>query len=76
MLEDKGKGKEDERAKMVDEVKKLKDEQALLSEKAKAEKQGAIDTKIKALQDYDTKTRNEHLHASIVADLERLHFEE
>ena len=59
MLEEKGKGKENERAKMVDEVKKLKDEQALLSEKAKAEKQGAIDTKIKALQEYDTKTRNE-----------------
>ena len=59
VLEEKGKGKEDERAKMVDEVKKLKDEQALLSEKAKGEKQSAIDTKIKALQDYDTKTRNE-----------------
>ena len=59
VLETKGKGKEDERAKMVDEVKKLKDEQSLLSEKAKAEKQGAIDLKIKALQEYDTKTRNE-----------------
>ena len=59
VLETKGKGKEDERAKMVDEVKKLKDEQALLSEKAKGEKQGVIDMKIKALQEYDTKTRNE-----------------
>ena len=59
VLEEKGKGKEDERAKMIGEVKKLKDEQALLSEKAKSEKQGAIDMKIKALQEYDTKTRNE-----------------
>ncbi len=59
VLEEKGKGKEAERAKMVDEVKKLKDEQALLSEKAKAEKQGAIDMKIKALQEYDARTRNE-----------------
>ena len=50
-LEAKGKGKEDERTRMVDEVKKLKDEQALLSEKAKAEKQGAIDMKIKTLQE-------------------------
>ena len=59
VLEEKGKGKEDERAKLVAEVKKLKDEQSLLSEKAKTEKQGAIDTKIKALQEYDTKTRND-----------------
>jgi Skp family chaperone for outer membrane proteins len=59
VLEAKGKTKEAERTKMVDEVKKLKDEQALLSEKGKAEKQGAIDMKIKALQEYDSKTRNE-----------------
>jgi len=57
-LEEKGKAKEAERAKMIDEIKKLKDEQALLSEKAKTEKQGPIDTKIKALQEYDTTTRN------------------
>ncbi len=59
VLEEKGKSKEAERAKLVDEVKKAKDEQALLSDKAKAEKQGVIDIKIKALQDYDTKARND-----------------
>ncbi|MFA6321597.1 MAG: OmpH family outer membrane protein [Candidatus Omnitrophota bacterium] len=58
-LEEKGKGKEAERAKMIEEIKKLKDEQALLSEKGKAEKQGAIDNKIKALQEYDGKARTE-----------------
>ena len=78
VLEEKGKGKEDERAKMVDEVKKLKDEQSLLSEKAKAEKQGAIDMKIKALQEYDAKTRdglmkerNEML-GGIMKDIEKI----
>ncbi|MDD5428783.1 MAG: OmpH family outer membrane protein [Candidatus Omnitrophica bacterium] len=58
-LEEKGKTKEAERSRLIEEIKKLKDEQALLSEKAKAEKQKAIDTKIKSLQDYDTKARNE-----------------
>ncbi len=59
VLEEKGKTKEAERGKMIDEIKKLKDEQALLSEKGKAEKQGVIDSKIKALQEYDAKARNE-----------------
>ncbi len=58
-LEAKGKAAEAERSKMVEEAKKMKDEQALLSDKGKAEKQPAIDAKIKALQDYDTKTRGE-----------------
>ncbi|MDO8525898.1 MAG: OmpH family outer membrane protein [Candidatus Omnitrophota bacterium] len=58
-LEAKGKSAEAERSKMVEEVKKMKDEQALLSEKGKAEKQAAIDARIKTLQDYDTKTRGE-----------------
>jgi outer membrane protein len=58
-LEAKGKGKEGDRMKMVDELRKLKDEQALLSEKAKGEKQAVIDTKIKALQDFDRITRDE-----------------
>jgi Skp family chaperone for outer membrane proteins len=44
---------------MIDELKKMKDEQALLSDKAKAEKQGALDVKVKALQDFDLKTRDE-----------------
>lgn len=76
VLEGKGKTKEAERAKLVDEVKKLKDEQALMSEKAKAEKQGAIDMKIKALQEYDMKARNElvkdrnDMLAGIMKDIE------
>ena len=60
-LEDKGKAKEAERKKMVDELRKLKDEQALLSDKAKAEKQAVIDQKIKTLQEFDAKTRDELL---------------
>ena len=47
----KRKAKEAERKAMVDEVKKLKDELALLSEKAKTEKQSVIDQKIKNLQE-------------------------
>lgn len=58
-LEEKGKVKEDERKKMVDELRKLKDEQTLLSEKARGEKQATIDAKIKVLQDFDNKARND-----------------
>jgi len=58
-LEDKGRAKEAERKTMVDELKKLKDEQALLSEKAKGDKQKVIDAKIKTLQEFDMKTRDE-----------------
>ncbi|MFH1189283.1 MAG: OmpH family outer membrane protein [Candidatus Omnitrophota bacterium] len=58
-LEAKGKAKEQDRANMVEELRKLKDEQSLLSEKAKAEKQTVIDNKIKNLQDFDRKTRDD-----------------
>lgn len=58
-LSEKGTKKEAERKKMIDELKKLKDEQALLSEKGKAEKQAVIDGKVKMLQDFDMKTRDE-----------------
>jgi outer membrane protein len=58
-LEAKGKAKELERKTLVDDLKKLKDEQNMLSEKAKAAKQGAIDAKVKELQDFDTKARND-----------------
>ena len=60
-LQAKGQAKEAERKKLVDELKKLKDEQALLSDKAKAEKQIVLDSKMKALQDYDMKARDELL---------------
>ena len=53
------KGKDAERQKFVDEIRKLKDEQALLSDKAKAEKQVVIDDKIKNLQESDKKVRDE-----------------
>ncbi len=53
------KGKDAERQKFVDEIRKLKDEQALLSDKAKAEKQTIIDGKIANLQEFDRKVRDE-----------------
>lgn len=58
-LEEKGKAKDADRKKLIDEVRKMKDEQALLSDKAKAEKQPAIDEKVKALQAFDMKVRDE-----------------
>jgi outer membrane protein len=51
--------KEKARQKLVDEIKKLKDEMALLSDKGKEEKQTAIDEKIRNLQDFDKDTRDE-----------------
>ena len=59
VLSEKGSVKEAERKKMIDELKKLKDDQALLSDKAKTEKQAVIDSKLKVLQDFDLKTRDE-----------------
>ena len=53
------KGKDAERQKFVDDIRKLKDEQALLSDKAKAEKQTIIDGKITNLQEFDKKVRDE-----------------
>lgn len=53
------KGKDAERQKYVDEIRKLKDEQALLSDKAKGEKQSVIDDKIKNLQEFDRKVRDD-----------------
>ena len=57
-LEAKGALKQAERDKMVNEVKKLRDEAELLSAKAKDDKQGIIDEKIKTLQDFDRSTRD------------------
>ena len=57
-LEGKGAQKQVERDKMVNEVKKLRDEAELLSAKAKEEKQAVIDEKIKTLQDFDRNTRD------------------
>ena len=57
-LEAKGAQKQVERDRLVNEVKKLRDESELLSAKAKEEKQAVIDDKIKALQDFDRITRD------------------
>lgn len=54
-----GKKKEEERDALVREVRRLKDEQALLSEDAKEKKQEAIDGKIRELQDFDLAARKE-----------------
>jgi outer membrane protein len=78
ILTDRRKIKEDDRKKMVDELRKLKDEQALLSDKAKAEKQTVLDNKIKVLQDFDIKTRDELLKdrndllGGILKDIEKV----
>jgi len=78
VLSEKGTIKEAERKKMIDELKKMKDEQALLSDKAKAEKQVVIDSKMKILQDFDLKTRDELLKqrndllSGIMADITKI----
>ncbi len=58
-LEDKAKLKDSERKRMVDDIKRLKDEAELLSDKAKSEKDPVIDDKIRTLQEFDTKTKEE-----------------
>lgn len=58
-LETKSDKKEKERQELVDEIKKLKDEMVLLSDKGKNEKQVIIDEKIKNLQEFDEETRDE-----------------
>ena len=57
-LEAKGTQKQAEREKMVNEIKKLKDETELLSASAKDEKQAIIDEKIKSLQEFDRSARS------------------
>ncbi len=58
-LEKKGEGKQKEREKLVDEIKKLKDEIVLLSNKGKEEKQPIIGEKIEKLQEFDKEVRDE-----------------
>ncbi len=57
-LETKGTSKQQERDRLVNEVKKLRDEAELLGAKAKDDKQVQIDEKIKTLQDFDRTTRD------------------
>ncbi|MCM8778802.1 MAG: OmpH family outer membrane protein [Candidatus Omnitrophica bacterium] len=59
LLEKKGTEKEAQRNKMVDEIKKIKEELDLASDKVKPEKQKILDEKIKTLQEYDRTTRED-----------------
>ena len=52
-----GKLKQEERDAIVHEIRRLRDEQALLAENAKAEKQNAIDAKMKELEGFDNEVR-------------------
>lgn len=57
-LEAKGTAKTAEREKMVNDIKKLRDEAEVLGAKAKEDKQGVIDEKMKSLQEFDRMTRD------------------
>ncbi len=52
-----GKQKQEERDAVVHEIRRLRDEQALLSEDARRNKQGAIDAKMKELDNFDNEVR-------------------
>jgi outer membrane protein len=54
-----GKKKQKERDNMVQDIRRLKDEMALLSESSKGEKQAAIDGKIRDLQDFDGRVQRD-----------------
>lgn len=58
-LQTAGKKKEEERDALVHEIRRLKDEQALLAENARDKKQEAIDAKIRELQEFDAQARRE-----------------
>lgn len=53
VLAESGEKKQQERESKVQEIRRLKDELALLSDKNKEEKQLAIDEKVKTLQEFD-----------------------
>lgn len=59
ILADQGKKKQNERDAMVQEIRRMKDELALLADKNKEEKQTEIDRKIRVLQEFDSKAREE-----------------
>jgi len=58
-LEEKANAKKSERDKIVADVKKMRDELELLSDKAKEKKQADIDEKIKTLQEFDNNATQE-----------------
>jgi outer membrane protein len=59
VLEKKGLDKEAQREKMVNEIKKLKEELDLAADKVKPEKQKSLEDKLKALQEYDRAVRED-----------------
>ena len=52
-----GKKKQDERDVIVHDLRRLRDEQALLDKDARTQKQGAIDAKLKELEKFDEEAR-------------------
>ena len=56
-LEEKSSAKSAEREHIVGEIRKMKDELELMSEKGREDRQGAIDDKIHSLQEFDRTTR-------------------
>ena len=52
-----GRLKQEERDAIVHEIRRLRDEQALLSEDARKDKQAAIDNKMKELDNFDNEVR-------------------
>ena len=58
-LSDKGQRKEGEHTKMVDEIKKLREGIDLLSDKAKDERQKALEEKVRKLQEFEKTAREE-----------------
>ncbi|MCX5657083.1 MAG: OmpH family outer membrane protein [Candidatus Omnitrophica bacterium] len=59
VLEKKGLDKEAQREKMVNEIKKLKEELDLVADKVKSEKQKSLEDKLKVLQEYDRAARED-----------------
>lgn len=58
-LSEEGKRKQEERDSKVQEIRRLKDELALLSDQNKEEKQQVIDEKIRTLQEFDENVQEE-----------------
>ena len=59
VLQDAGKKKEEERDAIVHEIRQLKDELALLADDAKTKKQDMMEAKVRDLQAFDQKAKEE-----------------
>lgn len=58
-LQEKGRVKEEERDALVHEVRQLKDEMALLADDAKEKKQEELEAKVRDLQEFDNRAKQE-----------------